>query len=126
MSKIKDSGERRSWKTGAQRDSSSDSKGRPDLRPVHALNVLDQHMARGALKYEARNWELGMPLSIYYNSATRHAEKFLAGYDDEDHLAAWFWNVACLIETRERIRVGLLSEELDDMPNTFVGQEPPF
>lgn len=126
MADIKDSGRRRSWSTGAQRDQTGEEKGRPDLRPVHALNLLDRHMAAGAAKYEDRNWELGIPLSVYYNSATRHAEKFLAGYDDEDHLAAWLWNVACLAETLIRIEMGVLPAELDDLPKTFAGREPEF
>lgn len=122
---MKDSGQRRNFSTGAQRDR-GDMKGRPDLRPVHALNALDRHMEAGAAKYDDRNWELGMPLSEFFNSATRHAEKFLAGYNDEDHLAAWLWNVACLIETRERIIMGLLPEDLDDLPYTFADREPRF
>lgn len=122
---LKDSGERRTFETGAQRDRGT-TKGRPDLRPVHALHALDVHMEKGAAKYEDRNWEKGMPLSEFYNSAMRHAEKFLAGYDDEDHLSAWLWNVACLIETKHRINAGLLPEALNDLPNTFEGREPSF
>ncbi len=122
---LKDSGERRVFGTGAQRDRGQ-LKGRPDLRPVHALHRLDLHMEKGAKKYAARNWELGMPLSEFYNSAARHAEKLLAGYTDEDHEAAWLWNVACFIETRERVAAGLLPAELDDMPRTFAGKEPGF
>ena len=122
---IKDSGERRTFDTGAQRDRGT-LKGRPDLRPVHALHLLDLHMEQGALKYAARNWEKGMPLSEFFNSAQRHADKLLAGYADEDHEAAWLWNVACFIETKHRILIGLLPKELEDMPTTFVYQEPTY
>lgn len=122
---LKDTGERRTFDTGAQRDRGT-LKGRPDLRPVHALHRLDLHMEKGALKYDSRNWEKGMPLSEFFNSATRHAEKLLAGYTDEDHAAAWLWNVACFIETEHRIRKGLLPAELDDMPRTFEKLEPEF
>lgn len=122
---LKDSGERREFTTGAVRDRGA-MKGRPDLRPVHALQRLDLHMEKGAKKYASRNWEKGMPLSEFFNSAQRHADKLLAGYTDEDHADAWLWNVACFIETRERIKRGLLPAELDDMPRTFEGQEPRF
>ena len=122
---LKDSGSRRNFDTGAQRDR-GELKGRPDLRPIHALHKFDVHTEKGAIKYDARNWEKGMPLSEYYNSATRHAEKLLAGYTDEDHEAAWLWNVMCFIETKHRIEVGILPKELNDMPTTFAALEPNF
>jgi hypothetical protein len=125
MDVLKDSGERRQFETGAVRDRGA-LKGRPDLRPIHALHALDVHMEKGSLKYSARNWELGMPLSEYYNSATRHQEKMLAGYTDEPHRDSWLWNVCCFIETQERIKMGLLPAELNDMPTTFAGLTPPF
>lgn len=125
MDKIKDSGERRKFDTGAQRDRGA-MKGRADLRAIHALQRYDLHNEKGAAKYAARNWELGMPLSEFYNSANRHAEKLLAGYTDEDHAAAWLWNVMHFVETQHRINVGLLPKELDDMPKTFAGMEPKF
>lgn len=125
MSNIKDSGSRRTFDTGAQRDR-GDAKGRPDLRPVHALNILDRHMEAGAAKYNDRNWEQGMPLSEFINSGIRHLEKELAGYDDEPHAAAALWNIACFLETRHRIAMGMLPPELDDLPHTFAGKEPPF
>lgn len=124
-STLKDSGERRTFDTGAQRDRGGE-KGRPDLRPVHALHRLDVHMERGANKYDARNWEKGMPLSEYLNSAQRHIDKILAGYEDEPHDDAALWNLACYLETKYRIKVGILPEELDDLPHTFKDLEPDF
>lgn len=122
---LKDSGERRQFETGAVRDRGA-LKGRPDLRAVHAIHRYDLHNEKGARKYAARNWEKGMPLSEYFNSAQRHADKLLAGYTDEDHEAAWLWNVMHFIETKHRIKMGLLPAELDDMPRTFEGKEPGF
>lgn len=122
---IADSGERRSFTTGAQRDRGA-LKGRPDLRMIHALQRVDLHSEKGAVKYAARNWEKGMPLSEFYNSAQRHMDKLIAGYDDEDHEAAAAWNILALIETRHRIRLGLLPKELDDLPATFAGTKPTF
>lgn len=122
---LKDSGQRREFTTGAVRDRGA-LKGRPDLRPIHAINRYDIHCEKGAIKYAARNWEKGIPLSEFFNSAQRHADKLLAGYTDENHADAWLWNVMGFIETRERIRRGMLPAELDDMPTTFAGQEPNF
>lgn len=121
---IKDSGERRTFQTGAQRDRGT-MKGAPILRAVHALNRYDRWNEKGARKYAARNWEKGMPLSEFYNSAQRHLDKLIAGYVDEDHAAAALWNVAHLIETKHRIDIGLLPKELDDLPTTFAGVTMP-
>ena len=88
---------------------------------LHALQ-----MEKGAKKYSARNWEKGMPLSRFADSAMRHLLKYIAGYDDEPHLDAAIWNVLCLAEGRERIRQGLWPAEYDDLPKTFAGKTPPF
>lgn len=124
---IKDSGDRREFVSGARRDRGDGKQFRRyDLLPVHAMHRLAMHYGKGAAKYEARNWEKGMPLSEFHNSAEAHRMKLLAGYDDEPHLDAWLWNVACFVETAERIRLGLLPAELDDMPKTCAGLTPQF
>jgi hypothetical protein len=123
---LKDSGSRREFTTGAVRDASGPTKGAPHLRPIHALHRLDVHMAKGAKKYAARNWEKGIPLSVYVDSAQRHLDKLIAGYADEDHMAAALWNVACYLETEHRIRVGILPKDLNDMPDTFAALQPEF
>lgn len=83
-------------------------------------------MENGAKKYEDRNWERGLPMSCFADSAIRHLEKAIAGYTDEDHWAAALWNVACAIETEYRIHAGLLPVELDDLPKTFAEKDPLF
>lgn len=124
---LKDSGERREFGTGAVRDRGEGKQFRRyDLLPVHATHLLALHFGKGAAKYAARNWEKGIPLTEFYNSAESHRMKLIAGYDDEPHAEAWLWNVICFIETRERVRMGVLPAELDDMPRTFAGQTPPF
>lgn len=85
---------------------------------------LAQHFRKGAEKYEARNWEKGMPLSVFYASAQNHLLKYLAGFTDEPHLDAALWNIACLMEGEERIKMGLWPKEFDDMPKTFEGKDP--
>ena len=57
-----------------------------------------------------------MPLSWFLDSALRHSFAALEGQDDEPHASAAAWNWLCLIETRARIREGLLPAELDDLP----------
>lgn len=112
---IKDSGERRSFSTGSQRDTAI-GKGRYDLLPPRALHLIAKHFEAGAVKYQDRNWEKGQPLSVYMNSGLRHANKHLAGLRDEPHLEAAIWNFIALLDTKERIDEGLLPKELDDLP----------
>jgi len=122
---LKDSGVRRESGTGAVRDRAA-GKGRFDLIPLQAEFRIAAQMERGAVKYSARNWEAGMPLSWFADAAKRHIGKYIAGYDDEDHLAAALWNLACMAEGEERIRQGLWPSEMDDLPRTFAGKEPNF
>jgi hypothetical protein len=115
VSKIKDSGKREEFATGSRRDT-REGKGRFDLLPFRALTKLAQHFEGGAAKYGDRNWEKGQPLSRYADSAFRHLSKVMLNETDEPHAEAAAWNLMCLIETRERIRAGLLPESLDDLP----------
>jgi hypothetical protein len=118
---LKDSGERRGWTSGAVRDVAR-GKGRFDLLPMFGILLIAKQMERGAAKYSDRNWEQGMPLSAFLDSAFRHLVKFMAGADDEPHLDAALWNLACLAEGRERIKRGLWPAEYDDLPKTYEGR----
>lgn len=117
--KIKDSGKRSKFSTGAVRDGET-GKGRFDLLPVTALTRVAQHFENGALKYAERNWERGIPLHRFWDSGIRHAMKWLRGDRDEDHLAAAAWNFLCLIETDDRIRRGVLPAELNTVPHNEI------
>ena len=112
--RILDSGKRQSFGTGAVRDIQTD-KGRYDLLPPEAIAALAKHFEAGAVKYCARNWEKGIPLSRYLDSALRHTFKILAGMDDEPHAEAAMWNMATFIATRQRIKDGDLPKELNDL-----------
>jgi hypothetical protein len=105
----------REVQTGAKRDARG-GKGRFDLLPTRAVKLLAQHFEGGGHKYGDRNWEKGMPLSWFVDSAMRHSFAALERKTDEDHATAALWNWACFIETRERIKAGLLPAELDDLP----------
>ena len=63
------------------------------------------------------NW--GQPLSRYLDSAERHLTKVKMGLEDEDHLSAACWNLMAIIETQKRIELGILPEELDNLPTTY-------
>lgn len=116
--KVQQSGEETDFGTGAVRDSRS-GKGRFDLMPALSMFRLAKHFENGAMRYKERNWEAGIPLSVYWDSAIRHWWKVLLGMDDEDHISATMWNIACFLETKERIEMGILPKKLDDMPTTF-------
>jgi hypothetical protein len=122
FNKVKDSGERRQFDTGAVRDMSS-GKGRYDLISPLFLKRLAKHFENGAKKYGDRNWEKGIPLSSYLDSAMRHLSNYLEGLRDEDHLAAAAWNISCLIHMEEMIERGLITKELDNLPNYTIKKE---
>jgi hypothetical protein len=119
---IKDSGTRSEFDTGAVRDGRQD-KGRFDLLPILTLFRLAKHFDRGCQKYGDRNWEKGIPLHIYADSALRHLFKALMGFTDEAHMTAALWNIACYMETRDRIVLGMLPPSLDTMPKSFNNVE---
>ena len=89
---IKDSGKRRQYETGAQRDR-GDIKPRPDLIHPYFNFRFGLHLAKGAIKYDEYNWYKGMPLSDWYASLKRHIEDVGMGLNDEDHLSAIAFNV---------------------------------
>ncbi len=111
----KDSGQREKLANGFQRDLRI-GKGRFDLLPFFALKRDAELYERGAVKYEARNWEKGQPFSRALDSAIRHLAQYMMGDRSEDHLAAARFNIACVIHEEEMIRLGVLPADLDDLP----------
>lgn len=120
---IKDSGERRHFDTGSQRDT-SEGKGRFDLLQWMAIIGVAKVMEAGANKYNERNWELGQAMSVYLSSAIRHLLKWCLNWKDEPHLEQCIWNLLCMLETRERIRIGILPDSLNDCPSVFLKSIP--
>lgn len=98
----KDSGERVQFDSGMRRDT---NKGKPrfDLLVPEKIAYKDQLltrfaelMARGAEKYDARNWEQGIgeeELARFRESAFRHFFQWLCGETDEDHAVATIFNI---------------------------------
>jgi len=92
-------------------------KNTPINFPFKTLINLTIHFENGAKKYKSRNWEMGMPLSVYFNSAFRHIVKYIAEQMDEEHLVAAIWNIVCLQQTKIWIENKYLPEKLNDIPN---------
>lgn len=64
----------------------------------------------GAVKYGERNWEKGIPVHCYVDSAVRHYLKWRRGDSDEPHDRAFCWNILCLIWTLDH------KTECNDLP----------
>lgn len=97
--KIKDSGERTTFSTGAVRDM-HEGKGRMDLLPWAAIIEVSKHCENGAKKYGEHNVNRGIPTHSLLDSAMRHAAKYFDGQNDEDHLLAAAWNLLWAVEMR--------------------------
>ena len=67
-------------------------------QPTTLLEVA-KHFEEGAKKYGERNWEKGIPVRCYIDSAIRHYLKWLRGDEDEPHDRAFCWNILCAIWT---------------------------
>jgi hypothetical protein len=98
---IKDSGNRRTFETGAQRDC-AEGRGRMDLLPWSAIIEVSKHCENGAKKYGEHNVDKGIPTSSLCDSACRHLAKYLSGETDEDHLLASAWNLLWALEMRAK------------------------
>ena len=61
------------------------------------LLEVSKHFEQGALKYGENNWQKGLPVSCYIDSALRHYLKFKRGDKDEPHDRAFVWNIMCCI-----------------------------
>lgn len=114
---IRDSGNRTTFSTGAERDLQG-GKGDMVSLPWEALLRLSRHYENGAKKYRRWNYRLGIPLSSFIDSTCRHLAKYQCGCDDEDHLAAAAFNILGAMLMEEKM------PEMIDLPlregkNTF-------
>jgi len=112
---ITDSGERRTFGSGAVRDRGT-LKPRPDLISPHANTAEGWVLAEGAVKYDARNWEKGIPISECLASTMRHLEAFKLGQQDEPHLAQARTNIGFILHYLGEIEAGRMDPAIDDMP----------
>jgi len=116
VSEFKDSGDRTTFSTGAQRDRSY-GKGKPSLVPNWVVWLVSRIYEDGAKKYASRNWEKGMNLSAYIDSLERHLAKLKAGRRDEPHASQVAWNILGYIYTAAQVKMGKRPAELNDMPD---------
>ena len=75
-----------------------------------AFLEVSKHYEDGCRKYGERNWEKGIPLHCFIDSAVRHYLKFLRGDDDEPHDRAFLWNILGALWTLDN------KPELNDLP----------
>ena len=72
------------------------------------LLEVAKHFEDGAKKYGPNNWQRGIPIHSYIDSAVRHYMKYQAGWVDEPHDRAFIWNLICCAWTMKHRR------EMDD------------
>lgn len=63
------------------------------------LLEVAKHFEEGCKKYGENNWQKGIPVKCYIDSAVRHYLKYLRGDKDEPHDRAFCWNILCAIWT---------------------------
>lgn len=67
--------------------------------PYTVTLEVAKHFEEGAKKYGEWNWQKGIPVKCYIDSAVRHYLKWLRGDNDEPHDRAFVWNILCCIWT---------------------------
>ena len=68
-----------------------------DQRYCTMFLEVAKHFEEGAKKYGENNWQKGIPVHCYIDSAIRHYLKWLRGDKDEPHDRAFVWNLMCCI-----------------------------
>ena len=66
-----------------------------------AILEVAKHFEDGAVKYGDNNWQKGIYLHCYIDSAVRHYCKYRRGDEDEPHNRAFLWNLVCAIWTHK-------------------------
>lgn len=108
--------EMKSFKSGAIREN-KDGKGRHDLLPFCALNRLAKHFQRSLREHPERNWEKGIPMSSFLDSAIRHLFNYMDGQADEDHLCSAAWNILCAMWTEEKL------PQMQNIPSRLIANK---
>lgn len=76
-----------------------------DDEPIRMILEVSKHFQHGAEKYGEHNWQKGIPLWSYKDSAIRHYLKWMRGDTDEPHDRAFVWNCLCYMWTEKHITV---------------------
>lgn len=113
----------REFSTGSVRDT-REGKGAFWLLPYHALKRIALRFEQGAKRYGVNNWQKGMPVrDSLLDSASRHLAQAIAGFTNEDHLAAAAWNIMAAMEMQQKVKDGDVPAEMDDidyLPETRI------
>lgn len=83
---LKQNGKPQTYKSGAKGDDDT-GKLRWDLSPIEAEERIAVIWTKGAEKYGAENWRLGIDKDKLYEKSLRHLKSWKKGMKDEDHLA---------------------------------------
>ena len=75
--------------------------GKDDKQWYSVLLDVSKQYEDGAKKYNDRNWEKGIPVHCFIDSAVRHYLKWKRGDTDEPHDRAFVWNILGAIWTHE-------------------------
>lgn len=116
------------YATGAQRDART-GKGAFHWMPWDAVFLVSRIYEDGNIGRSKnankdgndRNWENGMPISAFVQSAINHLTAYLAGDRSEPHLPQAAWNVINAIQTSIWVYMGWRPAEL----NTLINQRGP-
>lgn len=94
------------------------------------LLEVSKHFEAGAAKYGENNWQKGIPLHCYLDSAVRHYLKHCRGDKDEPHDRAFVWNLLCAIWTfnhkpeLDDVEMDLVDEPLNTKPLVWDAPDP--
>ncbi len=72
-----------------------------DLISPQGLRRLAKTYASGAHEYGDHNWRKGFPFSSLLNHLISHIYAYIAGDNDDDHLAHAAWGLFALMELEE-------------------------
>lgn len=108
--------------TGAQRDARR-GKGAFQWVPWDAMFLVSRIYEEGNLGRskdgtgDDRNWENGMPIQTFVQSAINHLSAYLAGDRSEAHLPQAAWNIINAIQTSIWVYMGWRPAELNRLVN---------
>ncbi len=112
---LKDSGKRVQYGSGMVRDIDENKPAFELMFPLdipceeQMLTRVAEHLRKGALKYQKRNWEKANSheeIERATASAVRHAIQWITGESDEDHAAAMIINVIFAETIRYKVEKG--------------------
>jgi hypothetical protein len=124
------------YSTGAKRDN-REGKGAFHWMPWDALWLVSNIYEKGNKGRSEnpnkdghdRNWEKGMPILDYLQSAMNHITAHISGDRSEPHISQAIWNLLNYLQVSIWIMLGFRPKELNQLPDHRhdwnYGDEPP-